>query len=375
MRPPLLLLLLLPLLLVHAHAALCLRRIAWSAGANQAWWAWLPLLNLLLPLKIARRSLWWSLLLPVPAVNFIVWALVWAEVCEALGRPPWFGIVMSVPGVNLAVLARIAGWRWRALAASLTLIAASLSLAAHAYGGDRREAAEQGRAASVRALLDAARGLGGSELPDVRIVDALATFGPAAVPELIAALQDGDAGVRWHAAAGLMRLGASAAGAAPALFEAMRDEQWVVRNAAGRALEEVARSEDIPELARALGDPSAETRYHVARALGRQGRAAAAAVPALVEALRDRDADVRIEAGWALGSVGSEGEAAIPGLIDALKDSDPQVRAIAVWGLGAIGARGPEAAGALRDVLKEEENRDVREAAGRALRKIEDRER
>lgn len=467
MNPPLLLLLLLPLLLLHAHAALCLGRIARIVGAGQAWWAWVPLLNLLLPLKVARRSLWWSLLLLVPAVNFLVWALVWAEICDALGRRWWEGIAMSVPGVNLAVMARIAGWRWSATTASLALIAASIppaasararqhserarsdirrladpnpgirlaafqalvqsrtpaqaavsalvgrltdpdervrAEAASALGGlgataptavralvaslDDPSPAVRGRVASalarlpaglreaapaeraVPALLEAARGLGGGALPDVTIVDALASQGSATVPALIAALRDGDAGVRWHAAAALMQLGATAASATPALFEAMSDEHWVVRNAAGRALEEVAQDGDVPALAKALGDTSVETRYHAARALGRRGRAATPAIADLVRALCDDDAEVRMEAVWALGSVGTGANAAVPALIEALKDGDPQVRAVAAWGLGAVGARVPEAGSALRAAL-EDDDRDVRDAAARVLGRIE----
>lgn len=389
MKLPALLLLLVPLLLIHAHVALCLGSLARSAGVGQAWWAWVPPLNLMLPFRLARRSLWWSLLLLVPAVNWIVWALVWAEICEGLGRRPWGGLAMSVPGVNLALLGRLAGWRWRALLPSLVLIAASLLLAARAHDGRQRERATVGgRAAralskvrpaveaaaraesAVPTLLEAARGLGGSELPDVTIVDALASFGPAALPTLVAALHDEDAGVRWHAAAAVMRLGRRAEGATPALFEAMKDGEWVVRNAAGRALEDVAQAEDVPALAEALEDPSVETRYHVARALGRQGPRAAAAVLDITEALRDEDAEVRMEAAWALGSVGAGAKGAIPRLIERLRDGDPQVRGVAAWAIGAIGDRGPEVVSALRAAL-EDDDRDARDSASRALEKIE----
>ena len=148
----------------------------------------------------------------------------------------------------------------------------------------------------VGGLLDAARGSGERDMPDVALVDALAEQGHPAVPQVVAALRDGDAGVRWHAAAALMHLGRQAAGHAAALRAAMDDPVWIVRNAAGRALEEVCGPDDVPALAQAVGDPSVETRYHAARALGRQGLDAAPAVPALSAALRDEDWEVRTEA-------------------------------------------------------------------------------
>ena len=156
-------------------------------------------------------------------------------------------------------------------------------------------------AASVlRALLDSAREHGDPEMPDARLVLCLASFGPSATPQLTEALENPDFRVRWHAAAALMQLRQGAKDAAPALRRAMDDPEWAVRNAAGRALEDVVDKPAVPLLAEALTDPSAETRYHVARALARVGPGAVAAVPVLEAALRDEDWEVRDGIGVAL---------------------------------------------------------------------------
>src|SRR5439155_18016914 len=113
------------------------------------------------------------------------------------------------------------------------------------------------------ALLESAREAGDREMPDSGLVLALAAVGRSATMPLAAALGDPDARVRWHAAAALMQLRRGAREAAPALRRAMDDPEWAVRNAAGRALEDVVDKQSVPMLAQALADPSPETRYHV----------------------------------------------------------------------------------------------------------------
>jgi HEAT repeat protein len=154
----------------------------------------------------------------------------------------------------------------------------------------------------------------------------------------------------------------------PALLEAMRDAEWNVRNAAGRALEEAAGPEHADVLTSVLAEPDVETRYHVARALARLGPTAARAVPVLVTTLADADSEVRMEACWALAAIGPAAASAAPALLRALRDPDPQVRAGAAWGLAHVGA-GADAAAALEPLLQDAD-RDVRDAAHAVRRRL-----
>jgi HEAT repeat protein len=217
----------------------------------------------------------------------------------------------------------------------------------------------------VAGLLEAARGTGTRVMPDAAVVDALAEAARPSPARLEPALSDPDPGVRWHAAAAYMQLGPAARGAAPALLLAMDDSVWEVRNAAGRALEDVAAKGDVPRLAEALRDPSAETRYHAARALARTGPAAVAAMPALLGGLRDEDWEVRMESARALGAVGSPAAEAAPALRDlVLGDADPQVRAAAAFALAVVGGAMADEALA-RATL--DPSADVRRAARAAI--------
>ena len=85
----LILLVLLLLALLHACYGAVLAALARRLGSTRVAWAWLPVLNLLLPFDLAGRSLAWGALLPVPPLNVIVWVLAWAEVFARLGRPSW----------------------------------------------------------------------------------------------------------------------------------------------------------------------------------------------------------------------------------------------------------------------------------------------
>jgi HEAT repeat protein len=224
----------------------------------------------------------------------------------------------------------------------------------------------------LRALLESARESGDEVMPDARLVRELAAFGPSATPQLAAALEDPSARVRWHAAAALMQLRRGAHEAAPALRRAMDDPEWPVRNAAGRALEDVVDKRWVPLLAEALADPSAETRYHIARALARVGPGSAPALPVIEASLRDADWEVRMEAAWALAAIGPAAAATEPALLIALRDPDPQVRASAAWGLAGIGGTQATAVPALRRALRDSD-RQAREAAAGALARLEGR--
>jgi HEAT repeat protein len=217
----------------------------------------------------------------------------------------------------------------------------------------------------LRALLESARESRDDEMPDARLVLYLASFGPSATPELMAALDDADFHVRWHAAAALMQLRHGARDAAPALRRAMDDPEWAVRNAAGRALEDVVDKHSVPLLMEAMTDTSSETRYHVARALARVGPGSAAAIPVLEAALRDEDWEVRMEAAWALAAIGPAAASTEPALLVVLRDPDPQVRASAAWALAGIG--GSDAAVAALRQARRDEDRQAREAAAGAL--------
>ncbi len=90
-------------LAAYVYMSLALQTIAKKTNTENAWLAWIPIVNIILMLNIAKKPLWWIILFFVPLVNIVIAILVWMGIAEARNKPNWWGILMIVPVVNLIV--------------------------------------------------------------------------------------------------------------------------------------------------------------------------------------------------------------------------------------------------------------------------------
>lgn len=90
-------------IIIYVYFAICLMMIANKTSTANSWFAWIPILNVFLMLMIAKKPLWWFILLLIPLVNIVIGIIVWMAVAEARGKPSWVGILMIVPFVNLII--------------------------------------------------------------------------------------------------------------------------------------------------------------------------------------------------------------------------------------------------------------------------------
>lgn len=88
---------------LYVYIALALTTIAKKTNTENAWWGWVPILQILLMLNIAKKPLWWIVLMLIPLVNIVVGIIVWMAVAEARGKPNWWGILLIVPVVGIIV--------------------------------------------------------------------------------------------------------------------------------------------------------------------------------------------------------------------------------------------------------------------------------
>jgi len=97
----------LALVIAYAFFALCWGTIAKKARYQEiAWWAWVPVLNCLLALKIANRPTWWLLLFAIPGINFFAWLIVCMDAAKARGKGSGVGILSALfPVIGLPVMA------------------------------------------------------------------------------------------------------------------------------------------------------------------------------------------------------------------------------------------------------------------------------
>lgn len=90
-------------LAAYVYMSLALQTIATKTNTDNAWLAWIPIANVFLMLSIAKKPMWWFLLLLVPLINIVIGIMVWMAVAEARGKPNWWGILTIVPVANLVV--------------------------------------------------------------------------------------------------------------------------------------------------------------------------------------------------------------------------------------------------------------------------------
>jgi|GEM_PF-762424 len=96
-------------LVVYVFGAWCLQKIAEKTGkVENKWWAWIPILNLILMVQIAGKEWWWVLLMLIPYVNIVIFVIIWMGICEARGKSPWLGLLVLVPAANLFLMAYLA---------------------------------------------------------------------------------------------------------------------------------------------------------------------------------------------------------------------------------------------------------------------------
>jgi hypothetical protein len=70
-------------------------------GYDDAWWAFIPILNILFMLKVAEKPMWWIVLAFIPFVSLIfIWVgwLVASKVAKAYGKGTGFAVGLMFLG-------------------------------------------------------------------------------------------------------------------------------------------------------------------------------------------------------------------------------------------------------------------------------------
>ncbi|HVR73351.1 MAG TPA: hypothetical protein VMT52_03430, partial [Planctomycetota bacterium] len=187
----------------------------------------------------------------------------------------------------------------------------------------------------------------GEQSTAARVISGLGPAAAAAVPALIAALQETPPGSRMDVIHALGCIGPAAIAAVPLLHRELADES----------------SNDRVWAAQALGrlGPAALEGGELLVELGlrdepdgcREGLVllGASAVPALIRVLESQDAALREKAADFLGSLGLAASQAVPALTAALADNYPDLAERAAWALGRIGPAAKSAVPALVALL------------------------
>ena len=87
------------LIVFYVIVALSLMRIAKRTNTENGWFAWIPILNLILMLQIAQRPMWWLIFFLVPFINIVGIVLqfvIWVDIAKRLGKSAVFGILAGL---------------------------------------------------------------------------------------------------------------------------------------------------------------------------------------------------------------------------------------------------------------------------------------
>jgi|ERR1035438_4284632 hypothetical protein len=69
-------------------------------GHATPWFAFIPILNIVLLVQLAELEIWWVIVCILCGPVYI-WPVM--KICEKVGKPSWIGILMLVPCVNVFV--------------------------------------------------------------------------------------------------------------------------------------------------------------------------------------------------------------------------------------------------------------------------------
>lgn len=221
-------------------------------------------------------------------------------------------------------------------------IEAIKALSAFGANGYGKEAAE--------AIIEVMRGYdpaGGDDRPVIDAAySAFRKIGPEGVPVLLDELKHGKRNGRRFAIIALAFTDAASSKAvAPAILEAIKDEDSFVRHQAVMNVKtgSIDPKRQVTALTEALTDEDPNIRNAAVGRLSQMGQDAKSALPALIGALKDQKAGIRRSVVWALKTTGAKVQDVMPGLIQALKDEDQMVREAATEYVQTLGPEAKDA--------------------------------
>ena len=74
------------ILAIYVFACFCFKKICEKCGVTPGALIWIPIVNLVPLLQVAKMPVWMIILFFIPVVGFIVGIIMWAKICAARGK-------------------------------------------------------------------------------------------------------------------------------------------------------------------------------------------------------------------------------------------------------------------------------------------------
>ncbi len=97
---------------VYLFYSFCVFKIAQKTGNSEtAWFAFVPILNVVQMVQMARKPMWWlAVLFLVPVINFFMLFPLWGAISENAGNSPVLGYLTPLFGfVTVPIMAFTGG--------------------------------------------------------------------------------------------------------------------------------------------------------------------------------------------------------------------------------------------------------------------------
>jgi hypothetical protein len=75
--------------------------IAQKLNEPNGWFAFVPILNIVLLFQVAKKPVWWVLFFFLcPCIWWFLGVIAWMSVAERMNKPSWMGLLSMVPCFN-----------------------------------------------------------------------------------------------------------------------------------------------------------------------------------------------------------------------------------------------------------------------------------
>jgi hypothetical protein len=88
----------------YVYVSICISAIARKTGTPGAWMAWIPIANMLLLCRVAKRPGSWLLLLLIPILNLAVLLVILRDVARIRGKNPNLPFLLLIPPVGMLLV-------------------------------------------------------------------------------------------------------------------------------------------------------------------------------------------------------------------------------------------------------------------------------
>ncbi len=81
----------------------CAKKICEKCGHEPGVLIWIPIVNLVPLLTVAKLPVWLIILFLIPLVQLVVGVILWWKLCEARGKPAPLALLLLLPPVSIFV--------------------------------------------------------------------------------------------------------------------------------------------------------------------------------------------------------------------------------------------------------------------------------